>query len=121
MIIEIKGYTANDLQRLEKEYIKTQLLDWKNATEDEKINDSIIACYEMVITCLKYKTEKCFYNDGELQRYGKFFVENGGLTEDMVKNIFLTEKKFFEKNAKVIEDVRTDNEGVTYHSVLWNC
>ena len=120
MIIEIKGYTAIDLESLKKEYIKTPYPYWKNATKDEVINDNIIACYEMVISCLIYKVER-FYKDGKLQRYGNFFVEQCGLSEDMVINIFLTEKKFFEENAKVIENTSTDSEGVTYHSVLWNC
>ena len=120
MIIEIKGYNDNDLEVLRKEYIKTPHFDWKNATKDEKINDRIISCYEMVISCLTYKQGYSFYKDGELQRYGNFFVEQCGLSEDMVKNIFLTEKKFFEENANVEEDIFTDSEKVTYNSVIWN-
>lgn len=120
MIIEIKGYNENDLERLKEEYIKTSPFDWKNATKDEKINRAILFCYEMVISCLTYKEEETFYKDGELQRYGYNYVKEYGLTEDMVKNIFLTEKKFFDENANVKECTFTDSEGLTYNTVLWD-
>lgn len=119
MIIEIKGYTTKNLEKLQRKYIKTSYLDWENASENDRLNDSIIACYEMVIFCLTYKQEYLFYDKGELQKYGLNFISEFGLTEDMVKNIFLTEKKFFEKNATVINCTSTDGEGITYNSVMW--
>lgn len=78
-------------------------------------------CREMVNSCLIYGNIKDFWAVCEWRfgdkSYADPYVRNLGI--ERVREIVAEQEEAFAK-ARVIRDVYTDSEGVSYNTVIWN-
>lgn len=95
-------------------------VDYKNWTDEQKRLAEELSCREMINSCLTYGSIDDFWEEYEWRfgdkSYATPFVRILGI--ERVKEIVIEQEKDFSK-AKIIHNVYTDSEGVSYNSVLW--
>lgn len=83
---------------------------YKDMTEEQKRLDEELSCREMIMSCLIY---------GENIYSSRYIMEyTDDLGDQRVLELCKEQEKYFNENCEVLQNVYTDNEGVSYNSLV---
>lgn len=105
------------MTRKELEKLKDSLPKWQNGkplvyTEEQKLLREKISCIEMIDSILIYNGSKDIFNN----RYLKDYIDELGLKT--VAELVIEQVEDITK-SKILIGVHTDNEGLSYNSIIW--
>ena len=105
------------MTRKEMEKLKKTLPKWENGkppvyTEEQKMLKEKLYCIEMIDSILIYNGSKGIFDNKYLQEY----IYTLGLKT--VAELVIEQVKDIER-ATILRGVHTDNEGLTYNSIIW--
>jgi len=87
-------------------------IGWKNMTDEQKKEDTLLDWIDMIVSCFTYGEE--YRLEHYRESYGK-----GYFTPKELDRIAEKQLEYLRTNAKVTHGVYTDSEDCTYNSVTW--
>ena len=106
---------------------KNELKNISNLTQEQKVEKQELSLREYINSCITYGQEYLVCENGQVtlskQSWSCYdYTKVDGkkvISDQRVLELFNEQKKTFADRAIIRKDVFTDEEGVTYNSVVW--
>lgn len=113
-MINLIGYSENELKRLEKA-ISYQCGNWDKLSAEQQKDYWLLSVYKSAIACLAYGED--FDIEHHVQRFQSYCKD---ITREEIETIWKAESEYFNEHVTIQWGCYTDGEGCTYNSLIWH-